>query len=97
MHAYVRTYEKVTGIYLLDVRNAFVEFVPDDDSLFRIAVVQVNVFLVAEPYGAVVVYEAVAYGDVQALRLAFGKFVYQLETVVLALVAEYAPVLADFP
>ena len=39
MYAYVRSYEIVGGIYLLDVRNALVDFILDGNGLFRIAVV----------------------------------------------------------
>ena len=39
MYAYVRSYEIVGGIYLLDIRNALVDFILDGNGLFRIAVV----------------------------------------------------------
>ena len=97
MYADICADEIMVGINLFNIRYALIDFIFNGSASFCFAVVQVDVFLVAKPYYVVIVYEPVAHRSMQIFCLAFGEFVYQLETVMFAFVAENTSLFADFP
>ena len=97
VYALVGADEVVCRIGLQDAGDVFVQLVADVPGVVVAAIIQVYLLAGTEPYLAFLVHVTIAHGRIVFLFCLFGKLVHQLETVVLAFVAEDAALLSYFP